>query len=199
VPSFTISGVAGDALKITANWTGRQVVTQAFTTAATLPTVEEILFSKCVMYADAVGGTLGLTTQSNTLLNATLSVTTGLIPAFTADGQLYFSFVKTVPPSVSLNVTYEHDANSTAEKVFWKAGTARKLRLKFSGSAYTTAGTAYSHKTFMIDLAGKWSKFSPLGDQNGNDVLTGTFAANYDATASLYANFTVTNLLTTVP
>ena len=198
VPSFSLSGEAGKALMVSANWVGRQIVPQAFTASIALPTVEEILFSKCVMYADTPAGSIGATTQSNTLLQATLNVTTGLIPVYTATGQLYYSFIKTVEPKIELSVTYEHDAYAIAEKAFWKAGTARQIRLKFTGSTYTTAGTAYSAKTFIIDLAGKWSKFNGLGEQNGNDILQGTFVARYDATAALFARILATNLNATL-
>lgn len=199
VPEFTLDGEAGKALMISSSWVGRQVSTATFTASVALPTVEEILFSKCVLYADTVAGTIGATTQSNTLLKASIKVTTGLIPVYTGSGQLYYSFVKQTEPEVTMSITYEHDSLSIAEKAFWVAGTPRQLRLKFTGSAFTTAGTAYSAKTFIIDMAGKWESFSKIDEQDGNDILTGTFRARYDSTAALFASITAVNALTSLP
>ena len=199
VSEFGLDGEAGKALMISSTWNGRQVSTSTFTGSVALPTVEEILFSKCVLYADSVGGTIGATTQSNTLLKASLKITTGLIPVYTASGQLYFSFTKQAGPEVTLSLTYEHDATSVAEKAFYVAGTARQIRLKFPGSTLTTAGTAFSTKILQIDLAGKWESFSKLDEQDGNDILTGVFRARYDSTAALFASLKVCNLLSSLP
>jgi hypothetical protein len=93
-----------------------------------------------------------------------------------------------------VQMTYEHNTSSIAEKANWRAQTARKLRLLFEGSALTTAGS-YSKKTLVMDLAGKWTAFDPLGDQNGNDVVAGTFKVAYDPTASTSGTITVVNQL----
>lgn len=190
VQSFTLEGSAGEALMVSAEWLGRQVSTSAFTTTATLPTVEEILFSKGKLYIDAIAGTIGTTQKSSTLLSATLSVNTGLVPVFTADGALYFTFVKNAGPEVTLDITFEHDSTATAEIVAYRAGTPRLIRLQFEGSTLTTAGD-YTVKTLRVDLAGKWDNFQPLGDQDGNDVVTGTFRARYNATAAKFAEMIV--------
>jgi len=199
VSEFSLDGEAGKALMVSSTWNGRQVSTSAFTASLALPTVEEILFSKCVLYADSVSGTIGATTQSNTLLKASIKVTTGLIPVYTATGQLYFSFTKQAGPEVTVSLTYEHDTTSVAEKAFYVAGTPRQIRLKFPGAALTTAGTAFSTKILQIDLAGKWEGFSKIDEQDGNDILTGTFRARYDSTAALFASLKVCNLLTSLP
>jgi hypothetical protein len=199
VESFKLSGKGGEALMMSAEWKGRQIVVSSFTTAATLPTVEEILFSKGLLFIDTAGGTIGATTKSNTLLGMDLDAKTGIVPVFAADGQLYFSFTKTTEPEVLLKVTFEHDATAQAEKIAWRAGTARQIRLKWSGSALTTAGTTYTYKTLIIDLAGKWEKFDKLGEQDGNDIVTGTFRARYNATAALFAEMIVVNELASLP
>lgn len=199
IESFNLSGDAGGALMVSADWKGRQISTASFTGSLSLPSVEEILMSKGVLYMDAVGGTIGSTQQSNTFLKMNLDIKTGVIPVFTADGQKYFSFTKTVQPEIKLDITYEHDATSVAEKANWVAETARQIRIKFTGSTLTTAGSAYSAKTYIIDLAGKWEKFSKLDEMDGNDIITGTFRAGYDATAALFAKMIVVPTLTSVP
>lgn len=190
VQSFTLEGSAGEALMVSAEWLGRQVTTSSFTTTATLPDVEEILFSKGKLYIDEATGTIGTTQKSSTLLSATLNVNTGLQPVFTADGNLYFTFIKNVGPEITLDVTFEHDGTATAEKAAWRAQTPCLIRLQWEGSALGTAG-AYTVKTLRVDLAGRWESFAALEDQDGNDVVTGTFRARYNATAAKYAEIVV--------
>lgn len=199
VESFGVSGKASEALKIGAEWKGRQVSTSSFTTSATLPAVEEILVSKGTLAIDDVSGTLGATVKSNTLLSLDFKYKSGLSSVPTADGNLYFSFVKGVRPEAVLDLTFEHDGAATAEKANWRAGTARQIRLKFVGSAFTTAGTTYSNKTFIIDVAGKWEKFAALEDENGNDICKGTFRGAFDTTANLFGKIVVVPAITSIP
>lgn len=199
VESFTIEGNANESLMMSAEWKGRQVVTSAFTTAATLPAVEEILFNKGKIYIDAVGGTIGSTQVSNTLISATVDVTTGIKAIATADGNLYFSFTKTTMPEVTLDVTFEHNSSALTEKTAWRNSTPRQIRLIFEGSDFTTAGTTYSKKTFIIDMAGTWESFDAMEDDDGNDTISGTFRARYDSTADLFCEMVVVNALTNLP
>lgn len=199
VESFTLEGGAGEALKMSAEIRGRQVSLSTFTTTATLPVVEEILVSKGKLYIDTAGGTMGNTQVSNTLLSFTLNVATGLQAVYTADGQLYFSLVKCVGPEITLDVTFEHNASAVAEIAKWRAETPSQVRLLLEGSALQTAGTSYSKKTVKIDLAGLWEKFSAIGDQDGNDTVTGTFRARYNSTAAKFAEITVVNELAALP
>lgn len=199
VEKFTLSGKAKEAVMVSADWSGRQVSLCSFTGTATLPTVSTILFQNSYLFIDAIGSSAGTTTKSNTLLAFDLSVTTGFTPVFAADGSLYFSFVKQVMPEVELKVTFEHDATSVAEKAAWRAGTPRIIRLKTVGPAVTTNGSTYQNKTLIIDLCGKWSKFEKIAEQNGNDIVTGTFKAAYDATAAQAGQVIVVNELATIP
>lgn len=194
VESFEISGNGGEALQMSANWVGRQVSTAAFTAISPMvpATVEEILFGKGKLYIDNVSGTIGTTQVSNTLLGIGLPVTTGWIAKFAADGNLYFSFAQSTKPEVLLNVTFEHNATAIAEKLAWRNKTARLFRLDFPGSALTTAGM-FSTKLLRINLAGRWEKFDKIGEMNGNDIVTGTFRAGYNATAAKFAEIVVVN------
>lgn len=196
---ITIEGKAGEALKMGADLKGRTIAPTSFGTSATLPAVEEILFSKGTLYIDAVSGTAGTTPVSETLIEMKLDDTTGIIPVYTADGQLYFTTVKCATPEVTIDLTFEHNASAIAEIAAWKAGTPRLLKLKFPGTALTTAGSGYSYKTFEIIAAGKWEKFTPLGDSDGNDIVTGTFRVRYDTTAGKFIQYIVVNELASIP
>lgn len=199
VEDFTLAGKAGEAWTMAANWLGRQVTASSFTGALAVPTVEEILFSKTLLYIDAVTAAFGTTVKSNTLIEASLKVKTGWQPVFTGGGDVYFAFHKCTLPEFLLDVTFEHDATAVAEKVAWRAQTARAIQLKAVGSAVATPGTTYSNKTMIINLAGKWEKFDIIGEQNGNDIVKGTLRGRYNAANAKLGNIIIVNELTSVP
>jgi hypothetical protein len=168
------------------------VVRQDFKSGISLPAVEEILFSKGTIAIDAVGGSIGATVKSSTWLGFDLSLETGWIPVYTGDGNLYFTFTKSTEPILTCDLTFEYDGTAVAEIENFRAQTARQIRLKWLGAALTTAGT-YTYKTFIIDLVGKWQSFSAIDEQDGNDIVTGTFKAAYNSTAGLFGRFIVVN------
>lgn len=198
VREFTISGEQGAALMVTATVEGQAVSTTTFTASLSVPTVETILMSKGKLYIDPSSDTIGTTQKSNTLLSMELTSTTGWVAIPTGDGNLYFSSVKRVGDETELQITFEHDATSVAEKAAWLAGTERALRLIWTGSALGTPGT-HSTKKLTIDLYGKWSDFEPIDDQDGNSVVTGTFRVGYSTVAAKKAVFSVVNELTSLP
>jgi hypothetical protein len=196
VSDFSLSGAPGEAIMQSANWLGRQVTPSTFTAALAVPTVEEILFSKGKLYVDLVSAVFGTTLKSSTFLGMTLNVKTGWLPKFTADGALYFTFAKLTRPEISL----EYFGICQLVVARWTMGDdTGKIQCKFEGSALGTPGTVYTYKTLIINLAGKWEKFAKLGEQDGNDILTGTFRAGYNATAADIGNIIVVNELATIP
>ena len=144
------------------------------------------------MYIDAAIGEFGGNQVTNTFLGMNLTVNTGWRAVFTGDGNKYYSFAKNTGPEILLEVTFEHDAVGVDRFDDWHAETARLIRIKAEGSALTTAGD-YSKKTMIFDMAGKLERMSPLGEQDGNNIVTATFRGMYNATAGLYASMTVVN------
>jgi hypothetical protein len=199
VTDFTLSGAPAEAVTLAANWVGRQCDTGTKTAALTLQTVEDIQFLKGKLYIDGTADTHGTTQATNTWLGFNLDVTTGWQPVYTGDGEKYFSFEKNVGPEVMLDITFEHDATAVAEKAAWRAATTRMVRMEFTGASLTTSGTAYATKTFLIDLSGAWESFEKIGEQDGNDVVTGTMRCRYNEVTAQYADFTVVNELTSLP
>jgi len=194
VKSFTLDGKAGEAWMVTADWIGRQVADCTYTAGVSLVTVEEMLFSKSTLYIDPVA-TIGNTTQSNTMLSATLAVPdTGNVPVFTADNALYFSYQKQQRPGdqMTLAVTFEHNASSETELAAYRAKTPRGIRIKTLGTALATAAL-FTNKTMIIDAYGVWSKFDKLGEQDGNDIVVGTLRIGYNATSAKALEITVVN------
>lgn len=199
VKEFVLNGAAGEALMMGATWAGRQVIVAAFTGALSIPTVEDVIFSLGKLYIDAVGGTIGTTLQSNTLLGMNFSCDTGWEEVDAADGAKYFSFHKSTAPEITCELTFEHDAIGAARKVDWRAETARQIRLAFEGSLLASAGTVYSKKTIRVDMAAKIETVSKLDEQNGNDILKVVFRPRYNATAARFLEITVVNELASLP
>lgn len=199
VSDFTLSGKGGEALMMSANWKGRQVALNAFTGALSIPTVEEILFSNGVLAIDAVTSAYGATTKSSTFLAMNFSYKSGWTPVWTGDGGTgnMFNFIKCVSPEAVLDITFEHEATSMAEKVFWRANTPRLIQIKFEGTALT--GTTYHYKSIILNLPGKWSKFSKLGEQDGNDIIDATFNVGYDPTKLDAGSIIIVNGLAALP
>ncbi len=200
VEDFEMSGKAGEAWMLTSNWRGRQVTVSTVTptTDVAVPNVTDMLFSKSKLYIDLIGGTVGTTLKSNTFLEGSIKFTTGLQIVEAADGQLYFSFVKGTQPELVISITFEHDGTATAEKVFWRAQTARLLQILIQGPALSSAG-AYTYKTWKVSCAGKWESFDKLDEINGNDVIKATFRARYNSTAAMFASFVCVNELSVMP
>ena len=187
---FELSGAKNEAVMMSGRLRGRQYASGTKTSSVSVPTCEEILFNKGKIYVDST--TIGTTQLTGTWLGFRLTVPTGFVPVWTGDGQLYFSGIKqTDLREIEGEITLEHDANATAEIAFAQAETTRLVRMVFEGSS-TTSGTAYSYKTFKVDLAIKYSGIPQLEDEDGDNVVTLPFKAIYNAAGG---SFVVANLL----
>jgi hypothetical protein len=93
-------------------------------------------------------------------------------------------------PEIMLSITFEHDGTSVAEKAAWRAGTARSIKLLWEGS---------TGKSLDVRMVGKWDNFEALGEQDGNDIVTGNFRARYNSTAAGFFTAIVQNSLAALP
>lgn len=194
---INITGAPREAIKITSTWLARAMAKGSFTTAVAVPTVEQMLFQNTKIYLDAVGGTLGATQLTNTLLGYDINIKTGLMAVYTGDGSLSFSFEKCVNPDVTGSITFEHDAVGVARYDDFIAGTAKKVRILTLGSAtgFTGAGGTFTTRAFQQDFSMKILSVEPLGSVDGNNVVKVNFRAVYNTTATLYYVATVCHLL----
>lgn len=199
VESFTLSGAKGEALQMGGTVRGRQATDAEFTGTATLPEVEEILFGKGKLYLDAT--TLGTTQKTQTWLGFSLEWPSGWKEVYTGDGALYFTKLEYVGGKenpVTGELILEHDATAEAEIGFARSESTRLVRMKFEGSAFTTAGSAYTYKTLLIDMAIKYTAVPEVGDEDGDDIVTLPFQVVYASAAqpaALSAQITVVNAL----
>ena len=199
VKHFNLSGDGQGALMMSADWTGRVTTNSTFTGSLSIPSVEEIIVNKATLYIDNAGGTIGTTTVSNTLFGLDFDYTTGLQEYWAVDGSLDFSLTKFTTDDIVLTATYEHNASAVSEKAKYRDGDVRLVRLKFEGSALTTAGTTYTYKTLILDMAGVYEDWSELQDQDGNDVVTATLRVRYSETDSFKFQAVVVNENATLP
>lgn len=202
VESFKISGNAAEGVMMEANWIGRQVTDTSFTGALSIPTLvpgDHITFGGSNLYIDAVGGSIGSTEITSTLLSFELDVTTGWLAKFT-NAAKYFDYVQWVRNSFSatLKLVYEHNASADAQRDLYEAATPRLVQLKFTGNAVGTPGTTYSNMTFIINAAGVYTSF-PASDQDGNATVEAEMQIGHDLTASQGLDFIVVNELSSLP
>jgi hypothetical protein len=75
------------------------------------------------------------------------------------------------------------------------------VRLICEGSGYSTtaAGATYDGKTFVIDAFGKWQNFEPLGEQDGNNIVTGTLRIGTSTATDERLQIKVVNEIETLP
>lgn len=192
VESFTLSGRKGEAWKMTANWRGRQKTEAALTSSLSLPAVEEALFGKTKLYIDAANGTIGTTQIAGVLVEASITVNTGLRPVFTGDGVLYFTAHKNVPPEVTFTLTMELESGGKVndQRALFEAQTARLTRLLIDGSSVA--------RKIKIDIAGKYTSVGSYQNSEDNTTVQLSGEAKYNSAAALFFAVEVTNSIATM-
>jgi hypothetical protein len=196
---LTISGKYGEPIMFSADLVGRQATNTTFTGALSVPSVEEMLFQKTKLYISAVADGFGNDLITNTLLGFTLNIETGFKGRKTADGNLYFSYLKQVKPVVTLDLMLEHNATAEAEITAARANTTRAIRLLIEGSAFGTGGTTYSNKTAIIDIAGLYSEVPSIEDDDGSSIMNFKLEGKYNSTLAKLGQITVVTDLSAVP
>lgn len=199
VDSITLEGGAREAWTMGGGWGAQQIADGSFTAALSAPTVETILFGNSKLYIDAIDGAFGSTQVSNAFLKASLTLNTGITPFFCGHGELYYSHLEYTRPTVEMGITFLHDSDGAAQREVWRTNTPKLVRIIVEGSTFSNAGNTYSVKTLILDFAGRWSNFNKLGEEDGVNIVEGTFRAGYSATAAEYGLITVVHDLTTIP
>jgi hypothetical protein len=201
VKDWTLQGAGRNAWQLTANIQGREVTPSTFTSAPTLISPSYMNFGLSKIYIDAIGGTYGSTIKSNTLRGANIKYMSGIEAKDTADGRLDFSFAQTGQDyAMTGQLEFEHDSIATANKIDWRAMTAKKLQIKIEGpTAFSVAGTTYSVPTVLFNLPLRWSNAEKIGEANGNDVVSMSFFSAYNRTAAAAGSIIVVVASATVP
>lgn len=193
VESFTMSGRQGEAWKISANWRGRTVAESTFTGSLALSSLQEALFSNTSLYIDATGGTIGSTQETGVLMAASFDITTGVVPVFVGDGNLYFSTHKFIRPTINFTLTLELESTDTTvkeERDIYEANSVRLIRLSCPGT---------SSRDMVIDGAYKYDQVGTYQNDNGNTTVQLSGHAVYSPTDTLFWSTTFTNDLAALP
>lgn len=197
---WTLSGAASNdgLVQFTSNWLGRDLVPDTVTPALANRTFETLPVGALALYIDDIGGTIGTTAKTSTLVDFSLSYNPGIhMKKFAGDADVRPSLFGYGIPQVQLSVTYESNATAHAEIAKYTAGTGRLIRLKGLGSLIT--GIIY--KSLQIDFAGDILSVDPLyGDRDGNTTVKMTLGARLDTGAfGNYGKIQVINSIATLP
>lgn len=187
VQSFTITAVKGETVQISSDWVGRQVEDGSFTGSVTAPSVSHLHASTGQLYIDDNDGNFGDTAvSSGNILEATLTIETGLTALFTIDsGQLYFHgmYFNSDDFSAELELKWVHDDDAVTERGKWRSNTPRLVRLEYTGEDYGTEGTGTEFsgkKGLRIDFPGAYTEFSAVEHEEGKSIVTATMGGGYD-------------------
>jgi hypothetical protein len=199
VREYTLAGKQGEGMTVSATLQTRAPSTCTFTAVGTTDfdnPAETILFSKVALYIDDSTGTIGTTQVTETILDFSFKHTTGWVELPARDGRLDYSNIKRIDDEIMAEMTWEHNTNASTEKAKWRAQTERVVRIKWEGTALTSAGT-YTYKTLQIDMVGKWQTFAADGleEQDGDNVVKGTFRAASTTAGSAYSKCVITDVM----
>lgn len=190
---FQLSAESEGLLQVQGTMVGQSVATGSFTAGVSVPTVENVIFSKGALYLDAVSGSYGATQVSNVLLSFDLTVESVLLVKQSIDGSQTWDIINRGPVDISGSITYEHIAAAVTEVSNMRNETPQLLELKWSGSAFGSAGDTYSNKTFIIDLPVKYTKINALEKDENASIVSLDFVSKYNATIGDRGKFIVVN------
>lgn len=199
VTDMSLTGAPRQAWMVSANITGRQKSLCTFTAGQTAPAVEEALFGKSKIYLDASGGTIGSTQKTSTWIGASINLATGLMPVFTGDGDLYYTFVKQTGADLTGSLTLEYDTVGVAQEAVFVAGSTQLMRIDIIGSALSGSGGTHATKLIRLDAAIKILSVDTVSSMDGNDTVSYNWRAVWGNAGITSPTFTVVNLLATVP
>lgn len=188
VDEFTLSGKNGEAWTMGGSWMGQQLVALGtFTAAIAKPVVEVAQFAKTTLFIDPSGAAAGTTAKLGVLMGASIKVKTGIEYVPVGDGSLFYTAIKRGRPEVSFTLTLELEQDTgvstvAVERAAFDTDAFRIIRLNVAGSG--------THK-LMIDLCGRYASVGqPSKEGQSNTTVTFEGMAEYNATDSLFAQFT---------
>ena len=177
-----------------------------FTSDLPISTVEDLIFARSRLYLADVAGSPSWTAVDSTFLGFDVGIDCKWVPKFTGQGNNSgtvptWEFALFTDYSISGSFTLEHNnwtsgtANGLKEK--WRDQTTLLMRidcwgsktplLTTTGSTLTpaspfspSAGNTYSGVRFEFPI--KIQQISPLSDNDGNDIVSVSWVARYNAT-----------------
>lgn len=198
---ISIQGNLGETLKVSASLMGRQATRMAsgMTGALGIPAVEEVVTQLGLVSLDDVTGDYGDTQVSTCIYGVKLDIELYWRPNFCMNGSLAWQAPLFRGKKISGELIYSHAAavsGSGGAKDFFRNQTAKLLQVNWGGTDFASAGTAYSKKTFIVNLPIKFGKPSVIDSKDDISIVTMPFVSRYNATKGDAGNFIVVNDLT---
>ncbi len=167
------------AMRIEANYFGRQNTKASFTPKLTIPTLHTINSKKTQFFLDTTWAGVGSTEKTGTLRAYDIDLLTGMHPKFHGSGEEYYDTHGQGPIGFMGAFTFEGNANAVAIFDAMNDQTLQVVRLKILGPRI---GTGVYHM-LQLDLCGTWETVIPLASaSNGNNLWTAILHPKYDAT-----------------
>uniref|UniRef100_A0A6M3L468 Tail protein n=1 Tax=viral metagenome TaxID=1070528 RepID=A0A6M3L468_9ZZZZ len=186
------SGAMDDVCKMKATIFGRNMAAGSFTGSLSDPsTLETAVANKTILSVDVIGGTVGTTPVSNSLIDFNIKIDGGFLPVKHGGSTLYFDAVSEQAKKVTTDLTLVFNTAVEAQRVLYKAGTQQLFQIKSTGSLI--AGTTY--KTFLVNFAGVYTKFKTHEEANGETIAKISIESQYDSTWAKLFQIVVTNTI----
>jgi hypothetical protein len=180
---------------------GRQQIQTTITGAITPPTVELLTAKMARIYVDNTWAGLGGTELVAALVNFDITVNTGVHPKFVGGANRYYETHSQGAITAEATFTLERTAAVAAEELLYRPAvgtytqTPRFIRLAVTG---TQIG-AGDNRSLVVDLAGLYTGWHSLGDENeGNNLDVVTLTAGYDVTGTQAIQLDVTTTETAI-
>lgn len=186
----------GEPVTLTADLFGHFPAKSTFTGALSNPAnLEDGISQKTKIYSDTTYANLGTTQLSDTLVNATVRVPTGLAPVRVADGLLEFSTFSEGKRAAEVELTFVHNSTGIAIYDKYVSGALDFIRLHTVGSIIELA-IPYS---LIVDLSLRYTEAPEFfTDDLGRNVVRMAARTFEDPTSNNDMNFVVTNKETTL-
>ncbi|MDD5092774.1 MAG: hypothetical protein PHV74_00110 [Dehalococcoidia bacterium] len=193
--TLEIKGGANEAVQLACNMFGQNFAKADFETGLVVPTVEDVVAKRGIVFINDSGATIGTTQKSKTLTEFTWKLDTGYEPQDFLDGELWFTDHSEGPRSVELDMTFQFNETANAEFEAYYAGTKRFIRLSIPGSQIVTGHA----KRLALDICGVYTNWESLGTKNGMDVVNVKLTSTFDPTWDNEWLVRVVNSLATLP
>lgn len=194
---LTIAGSLDAETKLSVDAFGKKKAAVSFAALA-YPASFEIVPPAWTVCIDDTGASLG-TNELATVLGFNLKLKTGLAPfKRLRDGYDFGSHAET-PFSIELDMTLQYTSDAVTEYGYFSPAlgeeqTKRFVRLEVEGTTISS-----NPRKITVDLCGVYTKFSPLGEKDGLDVVDVTLATVPDDTWAKVFEIVVVNDLGTLP
>lgn len=180
---ITFDFALGDAsaVKVSMEAFGRQVTKSTVTAGIAAPAVTSIIADTAKFYVDSTWATLGNTQKTGLLRSGSIEIATGNHPKFLGSGNKYFDTFGEGYLEVTGSFVLEGGAEAVTKWDDFAAGTARAIKLSFTGPAI---GVGTNH-SLILNMYVAFDEVIPLsGFADGNTLYAVTFSGISDNQAT---------------